>query len=245
LGTDDYQSVYGRCERSAECVRGESSCNRCRARDQLLPIRIDVQAAAAVAYSIALRDAAPERRAEFEKLSNAALFDVASLDTLKQLALATWHARQQQQLSTGTASGATVPAPVLVEAQDVRGRMLRVLEYYFEAHLLVGPQLSVVRAGGGYQALDFGIGFDGHGTRRVASQPSAANCGSADSADCERETSRLVAGRRATRSRCSRKVPSRRRRASPAAKSTAVSNLPPEPAAPLKRALTGLFSAPL
>ena len=95
-------------------------------RDQLLAIRIDVQAAAAVAYSIALRDATPERRAEFEKLSNAALFDTASLDTLKQLALATWHARQQQQLSTGTASGATVPAPVLVEAQDVRGRMLRV-----------------------------------------------------------------------------------------------------------------------
>jgi len=95
-------------------------------RDQLLAIRIDVQAAAAVAYSIALRDATPERRAEFEKLSNAALLDPASLDTLKQLALATWHARQQQQLSTGTASGATVPAPVLVEAQDVRGRMLRV-----------------------------------------------------------------------------------------------------------------------
>jgi hypothetical protein len=33
-----------------------------------------------------------------------------------------------------------LPAPVLVEAQDVRGRMLWVLEYYFEAHLLVGPQ---------------------------------------------------------------------------------------------------------
>jgi hypothetical protein len=69
--TDDYQSVYGRRQRSAECEASRSAIDALP-RDQLLPICIDVQAAAAVAYSIALRDAAPERRAEFEKLSNAA-----------------------------------------------------------------------------------------------------------------------------------------------------------------------------
>src|SRR3954452_8361412 len=69
--------------------------------DQLLPIRVDIQAAAAVAHSVALRDSAPERRAVFERLATAGLFDMHWLDSLAELSLATWHTRQQQLVSSG------------------------------------------------------------------------------------------------------------------------------------------------
>ena len=121
--------------------------------DQLQPIRVDIQAAAAVAHSIALRDGAPERRAAFERLGKAGVFDMQWLDSLAELSLATWHTRQQQQLSSGVASGATIPVNVVEEASALRSRMLRVLEYYFGDDPTIGPKLSVVRAGTGYQDL--------------------------------------------------------------------------------------------
>jgi hypothetical protein len=121
--------------------------------DQLLPIRVNVQAAAAVAHSIALRDGAPERRAVFERLANAGLFDMRWLDSLAELSLATWHARQQQLLCCGVTSGPTIPVHVIDEASGLRSRMLQVLEYYFDDHATIGPKLRVVRAGTGYQDL--------------------------------------------------------------------------------------------
>jgi hypothetical protein len=121
--------------------------------DQLQPIRVDIQAAAAVAHGIAVRDSAPERRAAFERLSQSGVFEMQWLDSLAELSLATWHARQQQQLSSGVTSGATIPVDVVEEASAVRSRMLRVLEYYFGDDPIIGPKLSVVRAGTGYQDL--------------------------------------------------------------------------------------------
>ncbi|HKO46659.1 MAG TPA: hypothetical protein VJV79_03000 [Polyangiaceae bacterium] len=121
--------------------------------DQLQPIRVDVQAAAAVAHGIAVRDGAPERRVVFERLSTAGLFEMHWLDSLAELSLATWHTRQQQQVSSGVSSGVTLPVNVIEEASALRSRMLRVLEYYFGDHPTIGPKLSVVRAGTGYQDL--------------------------------------------------------------------------------------------
>ena len=121
--------------------------------EQLQPIRVDIQAAAAVAHSIAVRDGAPARRAAFERLGKVGVFDMEWLDSLAELSLATWHTRQQQQLSSGVAAGATIPVNVVEEASAIRSRMLRVLEYYFGDDPSIGPKLSVVRAGTGYQDL--------------------------------------------------------------------------------------------
>lgn len=121
--------------------------------DQLQAVRVDLQAVAAVAHSIALRDAAPERRALFEQLSSAGLFELQWLDSLAELSLATWHSRQQQLSSGVPSSGATIPVNVIEEASALRSRMLRVLEYYFGDDPSIGPKLSVVRAGSGYQDL--------------------------------------------------------------------------------------------
>jgi hypothetical protein len=120
---------------------------------ELLPIRLDVQAAAAVAHSIAVRDAAPERRQAFERLAKAELFDLSTLDSLPSLALAAWHVRQRQELVSAIDSGAVIAPAVLREAQERRGRMLKVLEYYFDVHPVFGPELAVIRSGAGYQDL--------------------------------------------------------------------------------------------
>jgi hypothetical protein len=121
--------------------------------EQLQPIRVDIQAAAAVALSVALRDGAPERRALFERLSITGLFEMQWLDSLAALALAAWHTRQQQQKSSGVPSGGTIPVQMVEDASSLRARMLRVLEYYFGDDPTIGAKLSVVRAGSGYQDL--------------------------------------------------------------------------------------------
>ena len=121
--------------------------------DQLQPVRVDIQAAAAVAHSIAVRDGAPERRALFERLATSGLFEMQWLDSLAALSLATWHTRQQQKSSSGGAVGGTIPVTLVEEASALRARMLRVLEYYFGDHPSVGPKLDVVRVGSGYQDL--------------------------------------------------------------------------------------------
>lgn len=55
--------------------------------------------------------------------------------------------------SSELTSGATIPVNVVEEASALKARTLRVLEYYFGDHPTVGPKLSVVRAGTGYQDL--------------------------------------------------------------------------------------------
>jgi hypothetical protein len=121
--------------------------------DDLVPIRVDVQAAAALAHSIAVRDAASDRKAVFDRLAKADLFDMTQLDSLADLSLAAWHARQQQQLASGQASGATIPVKVFEDAQSTRDRMLRVLDYYFADDTTFGPKLGIVHSGSGYQDL--------------------------------------------------------------------------------------------
>jgi len=120
--------------------------------DQLLPVRVDILAAAAAAHRVAVRDSAPRRRAAFERLAAAGLFDLGSLDSLADLSLATWHARQQQ-LSSGVGSSAMLPVNIVDEASALRARMLKVLEYYFGDQPTIGPRLRILRAGTGYQDL--------------------------------------------------------------------------------------------
>lgn len=121
--------------------------------DELIPIRIDVQAAAAVAHSVGVRDAAPERHQRFEQLARGGNLDLTVIDSLPEVALAAWHARQQQQLQSALASKAAIPAATVVEAQAVRKRMLLVLEYYFQDDAAIAAKLGVIRAGTGHQDL--------------------------------------------------------------------------------------------
>ncbi|MDF2698046.1 MAG: hypothetical protein K0S65_6429, partial [Labilithrix sp.] len=122
-------------------------------REELLPIRLDVQLAAAIAHSVGVRDTAEPRRARFQALAKAGGFDVDDVDRLPRAALAVWYARQQQQQRDALSSEALVSAVVVKDAQIVRGRMLRVLEHYFDDDADVAPRLAAIRAGGGLQDL--------------------------------------------------------------------------------------------
>lgn len=121
--------------------------------NELIPIRVDVQAAAAVAHSVGVRDAAPERHQLFAQLAKGGGFDLSLLDSLPQVALAAWHVRQQQQLQSALASKAVIPAATVTQAQALRKRMLQVLEYYFGDDDATAPTLAVIRAGTGHQDL--------------------------------------------------------------------------------------------
>lgn len=122
-------------------------------RDELTSVRVDVQLASAIAHSVGIRDGAEPRRTRLQAVAKSGLFDLSDFDRMPSVALAVWYARQQQQQAGAVSSEALVPAVVVKDAQTVRGRMLRVLEYYFDDDADVGPRLAAIRSGSGLQDL--------------------------------------------------------------------------------------------
>ena len=120
---------------------------------QLQPVRVDLQLSAAVAYSVATRDSAGDRRAKLALVAQSGVFDLAVLDRLPLIALAAWHVRRMQMEAMQGASGARVPEATLKDAQQTRGRMLRVLTHYYEDHPDYGKKIAAIRAGTGYLDL--------------------------------------------------------------------------------------------
>jgi len=119
----------------------------------LTPLRVDPQRVAAIAHSVAERDEQPPRLEKFTALSTVGLFDLKQLGRLRTIALATWHARQQQLRHAEFASGAALPEAVFRDAHATRAAMLRVLEYHLGDTADVGPHLEYIRSGTGYQDL--------------------------------------------------------------------------------------------
>ena len=114
---------------------------------------IDVQLAAAFAHGLAIRDFEPQRRARFDSLSIAGLWDARSLESLPTVALATWYSRRQFEQVDAVAQDGRIPDETVREASEVRLRMLRVLEYHLFEHAGYGPRLAAIRSGKGYQDL--------------------------------------------------------------------------------------------
>ncbi len=120
-------------------------------RDEVMSPRVDLQLTSAIAYSVAMRDLEAPRRARLAALG--AVFDIQLLDGLPRRALAALHARRMQSQAMDAATSARVPEPTLREAQATRGRMMRVLGYYFDEHPSIGRKLVAIRAGTGYLDL--------------------------------------------------------------------------------------------
>jgi hypothetical protein len=119
----------------------------------LRPVRADLQLSAAVAYSIATRDAAGDRREKLALVAQSGIFDLGVLDRLPVIALAAWYVRRRQLEATEKASAARVVETTLKEAQAIRTRMLRVLTHFFEEHAEYGKRIASIRAGFGYLDL--------------------------------------------------------------------------------------------
>lgn len=115
--------------------------------------RVNVQRAAAVAHSIAVRDQNPARITAFEQLGSIGLYDRDRPTRIATLSLATWFIRQQQLGHRVLNSNATVPQDVLRAAQLLRRRMLSVLEYWLRDDERLMAEVAAIRAGTGYQDL--------------------------------------------------------------------------------------------
>jgi hypothetical protein len=133
-----------------EELRGEFIMVRAVERVQR---KIDMQQGAAVAHSVALRDAAPERWALFERLARAGLYDVSQIPRLGKLALAAWFVRYMLELGQFRASSARVSEEVVRQAQLVRARMVRVIDYWLGNVAEVAQRIEFVRTGSGHHDL--------------------------------------------------------------------------------------------
>lgn len=123
------------------------------ARETLAPIRLDIQIAAAVAHNVARRDKDPTRRKRLEELAKSGGLPPNLLDRVTDLALTTWYTRHQQQMATALKSNASVAPQVVKDAQTLRGRMLRMLEHYFDDDAAIAARVTVIRRGTGLQDL--------------------------------------------------------------------------------------------
>ncbi len=114
-------------------------------------VRIDVQLAAAFAFGLAERDRADERAAEFDKLVVAGVLAPHPLERLEQAALAAWYARRMQRRFQDRAT--TVSVPVAEQSAEVKGRMLKLIDYAFGDDSRFSPRIAAIRSGQGYEDL--------------------------------------------------------------------------------------------
>lgn len=115
-----------------------------------ITLKVDARRVAPVAHSVALRDAAPARRAVFERLAAAGFYRMATLDDLPHAARAAWYARRQYLYTYRETSGASVPEETVREAYATRARMQRVLAYWFgDDDEKIGARLRSIREGSG------------------------------------------------------------------------------------------------
>ncbi len=120
---------------------------------ELVTLRVDLRRAGAIAHSVAVRDAAPERRAAFEKVATTGLYDIAALDALPRVARGAWHVRRQQLRVLARASGAAVSEEDVRLAYATRARMMRVLEHWLGDHRAIAEELEHLRASTGHEDL--------------------------------------------------------------------------------------------
>ena len=119
----------------------------------LQSVRVELQLAAAIAHSVAMRDKADARRNKLALVAQGSVFNLSVLDHLPLIALAAWHVRRKQLEAADAASVARVAENTLRESQLTRKRMLQVLTHYFEEHPVYGKRISAIRAGTGYLDL--------------------------------------------------------------------------------------------
>jgi len=119
----------------------------------LEPVKIDMQAAAVQALGVAELLSRPENREKIAALAKAGLVEEKLNPRLETVAWATWYTRHKLLLASATHSEATLPDALSARAQEVRGRMLKTLDYHLDDNPKAMAQLGHIRAGAGHQDL--------------------------------------------------------------------------------------------
>jgi hypothetical protein len=113
-------------------------------------LTVDVQDATLLAEAVARFLAEPEVRARFGMLPRE-LFDPGHLDDLLTLSLATHHAHVLLQTIRAGGSTAKLSANLVLEASEVRTRMLELCEYVFRRDPVLSAEVASIRLGTGYK----------------------------------------------------------------------------------------------
>lgn len=123
------------------------------AREQLEPLNIDVQAAAVFALGISRLISVPSTRVRFARLARSGEYDDTCVDDLAAAAHAAWYARHRYLLEAATRSEAQLPTRLVETAVALRGRLLRLADYWLQEDKTVAAELTAIRIGTGYQDL--------------------------------------------------------------------------------------------
>lgn len=132
---------------------------RVRAELEAVPLEklvlptINIQLAAAYVYSVAARDLQDERRVRFEYLAESSLWATEVLTSLPYFAKAAWYCRRHFDEVDALEGYARLPEGVETEARDIRGRMIRVLEYHVGDQSFYRNRIALIRSGSGHQDL--------------------------------------------------------------------------------------------
>jgi hypothetical protein len=110
---------------------------------------------AAASTTIAMLSAISDLRLgpRLQKLATDGELDPLSLGRLPDLARAAWYLRHQLDRSAALGSEAKIPESLHVKAQDLRSRMLQLLDFVLAADAQVVAELTMIRQGSGYQDL--------------------------------------------------------------------------------------------
>ncbi|HEU4406157.1 MAG TPA: hypothetical protein VFS43_12910 [Polyangiaceae bacterium] len=125
------------------------------AAEQLRQPNLDLQQAAVVALRIDERLREPGDRARIEAMAAAgkgghAVIDLALIDGLADVAIASWYVRSRLLLAGATHSEAQLPVGLAEQATALRARMLKAIEYNLDHLPGLMAELAAVRSGTGY-----------------------------------------------------------------------------------------------
>jgi hypothetical protein len=137
-------------------------------RDTLAVVNVDMQLAAVFALGVSRVVTEPAVRARFASLAKGGEYDDACVDDLGPVAQAAWYARHRFVLASATRTEARLSIPLLEEATALRGRMLKLVEYWLSDDGVLGAEIAAIRTGTGHQDLAndliaLGALFERHG----------------------------------------------------------------------------------
>lgn len=120
---------------------------------EVAPLPLNLRSAALAALGVYGLIEANGLRGRLEALGRLGEFDLEQLQLLPDLARATFYCRLKFEQGTALRSDAMVPAALASRGQELRRRMLKLLDFYFEDDPQVSPKLDFIRRGTGYQDL--------------------------------------------------------------------------------------------
>lgn len=120
---------------------------------EISPLTLNLRMAASEVLGVVDRIAARGLRSRLEGLARIGEFELANLDLLPDLARAAYYVRHQLEQNEAVASSAVLPIDLATRGQEQRGRMLKVLGFFFDEDPVVGPRLAYIRKGTGYSDL--------------------------------------------------------------------------------------------